>query len=82
MGTVSAAPGSHPEPSPAEAVRLIPCPVCHAAPGLACLTAGDHMARYVDAYTAGLVDREVMARVFSVVLVITRGAVVAPAVAA
>jgi hypothetical protein len=39
----------------AQAARARPCPLCQATPGTPCRAkpTGDHLARYLDAYTAG-----------------------------
>ena len=48
------------------------CPLCEAAPGAACQAepSGDHLARYLDAYTAGQLTREFMAAVLGELVVV------------
>ena len=48
------------------------CPLCEAAPGTACQArpSGDHLARYLDAYTAGQLTREFMAAVLGELVVV------------
>ena len=42
-------------PTAAQAARAHHCPLCETPPGVPCQAkkAGDHLARYLDAYTAG-----------------------------
>ena len=60
--------------SEAQAARARQCPLCPARPGVPCQAkpAGDHLARYLDAYTAGALSRAYMAAVVGELVVITR----------
>jgi hypothetical protein len=62
----------------AQATRCRQCPLCRAGPGVPCQAkpAGDHLARYLDAYSAGQLTREYMAAVLDELVVITRWRVV------
>ena len=55
------------------------CPLCEAAPGEPCQPkpAADHLARYLDAYTAGHLARRDMAMVLGELVVIDVCAVIA-----
>jgi hypothetical protein len=66
-------------PTAAQAARGRRCPLCGAKPHRPCQRkpAGDHLARYLDAYTAGQLTRAYMARVLGELVVITRRAVIA-----
>jgi hypothetical protein len=69
-----------PRPFPAaRAAHARPCPLCQAPPGTPCQAkpSGDHLARYLDAYTAGELTRAYMAAVLGELVVITHGAIVA-----
>jgi hypothetical protein len=57
-----------------QAARARQCPLCEAEPGTPCQAkpAGDHLARYLDAYTAGQLTRDYMRRVVGELVVITR----------
>jgi hypothetical protein len=46
----------------AQAARARQCPLCQSAPGAPCQRkpAGDHLARYLDAYTSGALTRAYM----------------------
>jgi hypothetical protein len=57
-----------------EAARTRQCALCQVPPGTPCQAKpdGDHLARYLDAYTAGQLSREYMAAVLSELVVITR----------
>ena len=48
------------------------CPLCEAQPGTACrlIPSGDHLARYLDAYTAGQLTRDFMAAVLGELVVV------------
>ena len=48
------------------------CPLCEAVPGVPCQLrpSGDHLARYLDAYTAGQLTREFMAAVLGELVVV------------
>ena len=54
------------------------CPLCEALPGTPCQgkPQSDHLARYLDAYTAGQLTREYMARVLAELVVIARWRIV------
>jgi hypothetical protein len=64
--------------APALAARSRQCPLCEAAPGAPCQAkpAGDHLARYLDAYTAGELSRAYMAAVLGELVILTRWRVV------
>lgn len=63
------------------AVRDRRCPLCDAVPGDPCQPkpVGDHLARYLDAYTAGQLTREYMARTLGELVVIDVASTVIPA---
>jgi hypothetical protein len=65
-------------PTVAQAARARPCPLCEAAPGTPCQRkpAGDHLARYLDAYTAGQLTRAYMAALVGELVVIDRAVIV------
>ena len=72
---------NHTIPQPltaAQAARDRKCPLCGAKPHRPCQRKphGDHLARYLDAYTAGQLTRAYMAQVLGELVVITRQAVV------
>lgn len=48
------------------------CPLCLAAPGRPCQPkpSGDHLARYLDAYTAGALTREYMSVILAEIVVV------------
>ena len=62
----------------AQATRFRQCPLCRAGPGVPCQAkpAGDHLARYLDAYTAGHLTRAYMAAVVGELVVIAHSAIV------
>jgi hypothetical protein len=62
----------------AQAARARQCPLCEAPPGVPCQAKppGDHLARYLDAYTAGELTRAYMAAVLGELVVIDRAVVV------
>jgi len=62
----------------AQAARARPCPLCEAPPGAPCQRkpAGDHLARFLDAYTAGQLTRACMAAVVGELVVIDRSVIV------
>ena len=62
----------------AQAARCRQCPLCRAGPGLPCQAkpAGDHLARYLDAYTAGELSREYTAAVLGELVVIAAHVIV------
>jgi hypothetical protein len=66
----------------AQAARARQCPLCPAPPGVPCQRKppGDHLARYLDAYTAAQLSRAYLAAVVGELVVIDR-AVMIPAVA-
>ena len=70
-------------PSPVEAARVLPCPLCWAAPVTPCQRGpeADHLGRYLDAYANGAISRRDMAAVFDAAEVISKWRLVAPAVA-
>lgn len=57
------------------------CPLCAALPGHPCQAepAASHLARWLDAYTAGHLTREYMARVVGELVVLDPGSTVIPA---
>jgi len=61
-----------------QAARARQCPLCQAAPGTPCQAKppGDHLARYLDAYTAGQLTRAYTAAVLGELVVITRSTIV------
>ena len=65
-------------PTAAEAARARHCPLCEAPPGAPCQAKppGDHLARYLDAYTAGQLTRAYMAAVVGELVVIDRAVIV------
>ena len=65
----------HPStPTAPQAARARRCPLCQAAPSIPCQAApaADHLARYLDALTAGQLTRAYMAAVVGELVVITR----------
>ena len=66
-------------PTEAQAARARRCPLCETPPGVPCQAkpAGDHLARYLDAYTAGQLSRAYMAAVVGELVVIDRAVIVA-----
>src|SRR6266516_5902831 len=62
----------------AQAARARQCPLCQSAPGTPCQSkpAGDHLARYLDAYTAGQLTRTYMRAVVGELVVIDRAVMV------
>jgi hypothetical protein len=62
----------------AQAARARRCPLCQAPPGTPCQRKppGDHLARYLDAYTAGQLTREYMAAVVGELVVIAAHVIV------
>ena len=67
-----------PQVPAAAAVRDRACPLCDTPPGQPCQPkpAGDHLARYLDAYTAGQLTRRYMAMTLGELIVIDACAVV------
>ena len=65
-------------PTEAQAARARRCPLCEAQPGTPCQVKpdGDHLARYLDAYTAGKLSRAYMAAVVDELVVIDRAVIV------
>jgi len=61
-----------------QAARDRQCPLCDTPPGQPCQPkpAGDHLARYLDAYTAGKLTRAYMAAVVGELVVITHGQII------
>ena len=62
----------------AQAARARRCPLCQAPPGTACQgkPSGDHLARYLDAYTTGQVSLVYLAAVLGELVVFTRESIV------
>jgi len=62
----------------AQAARARRCPLCETAPGVPgqAKPTGDHLARYLDAYTAGQLSRAYMRAVVGELVVIDRAAIV------
>jgi hypothetical protein len=62
----------------AQAARARHCPLCETPPGVPCQAKppGDHLARYLDAYTAGQLTRAYMAAVVGELVVIDRAVIV------
>ena len=62
----------------APAVRTRQCPLCETPPGEACQPkpSGDHLARYLDAYTAGHLTKAYMAMVLGELVVLDGCAVI------
>jgi hypothetical protein len=65
-------------PSPAQAARARQCPLCEAAANRPCQAKppADHLARYLDAYTAGQLTRAYMARTVGELVVIHHAAII------
>ena len=65
-------------PTEAQAARSRQCPLCETPPGTPCQAkpAGDHLARYLDAYTAGQLTRTYMRAVIGELVVIDRAVIV------
>ena len=63
------------------AVRARQCPLCDAQPGDPCQAkpAGDHLARWLDGYTAGQLSKAYMARTVGELVVIDAASTVIPA---
>ena len=61
-----------------QAARGRLCPLCDAPPGEPCQLkpAGDHLARYLDAYTAGKLSRTYLAMVLAELVVIADAAII------
>ena len=62
----------------AQAARARRCPLCRTAPGTPCEAkpAGDHLARYLDAYVAGKLSRAYLRAVVGELVVIDRCVIV------
>jgi len=62
----------------AQAARARPCPLCEAAPGAPCQRKppSDHLARYLDAYTASQLTRAYLAAVVGELVAIDRAVIV------
>ena len=60
------------------AARARKCPLCDASPGEPCQAkpAGDHLARYLDAYTAGQCSRAYLTMVLAELVVIAPSVVI------
>jgi hypothetical protein len=65
----------------AAAVGARTCPLCDALPGEPCQAAprGEHLARYLDAYTAGQLSKPYMAMALGELVVIDVASTVVPA---
>ena len=65
-------------PSPAQAARARQCPLCWAQSGTPCQRKpeGDHLARYLDAYTAGQCSRAYLTMVLAELVVIAPSVVI------
>jgi hypothetical protein len=61
-----------------DSARARQCPLCQARPGIPCQPKpqGDHLARYLDAYTAGQLSRAYMRVVVGELVVIDRAVIV------
>ena len=61
-----------------QVARARQCPLCDAAPGTPCQPRppGDHLARYLDAWTAGRLSRPYMLAVLGELVVIHHAAIV------
>jgi hypothetical protein len=64
--------------TPERAARARQCGLCQVPPGTPCQVKpeGDHLARYLDAYTAGRLTRAYLAAVLGELVVITRRQVI------
>ena len=64
--------------TPTREARARQCPLCQAPGGTPCQRKpdGDHLARYLDAYTAGQLTRAYLAMVLGELVVFTRSAIV------
>jgi hypothetical protein len=64
--------------APEQAARGRRCPLCQVPPGTPCQAKpeGDHLARYLDAYTAGQLTREYLTTVLAELVVIARWRIV------
>lgn len=62
----------------AEAARARTCPLCLSLPGTPCQAEppGDHLARYLDSYTAGRLSLAYMAEVLGELVVITHSQII------
>ena len=62
----------------AQAARARRCPLCQCPPGTACQgkPSGDHLARYLDAYTTGQLYLVYLATVLGELVVFTRQSIV------
>ena len=69
---------AHPALTEAQAARARRCPLCEALPGVPCQAkpTGDHLARYLDAYTAGQLTRAYLGAVLAELVVITHATIV------
>jgi hypothetical protein len=61
-----------------QAARACPCPLCETPAGEPCQAkpAGNHLARYLDVYTAGRLPRAYMAAVVGELVVVDRAVIV------
>jgi hypothetical protein len=64
--------------TPTQAARARQCPLCQVPPGTPCQDKpeGDHLARYLDAYTAGQLSRAYLAMVLGELVVITHSTII------
>ena len=62
--------------APPDGVRGLTCSLCLAVPGSPCRPAGDHLARWLRAYAAGLVTRDELAAVIRALVVITKWCII------
>ncbi len=67
---------AHPAGPAAAIVRAEPCHLCRAAPGAACTSSGDHLARWLGAHAARRISREQLTGVIACLVVITRWRVI------
>ena len=69
-------PGVAGAPDPAAVVRRRPCWLCHARPGKPCTDRGDHLGRWLAAYTDRAISRDDLGQVITRLIVITKWCVV------
>ncbi len=73
---IRAAQGQAGAPDPAVAVRQRPCWLCHARPDKPCTDRGDHLGRWLAAYTDRAISRDDLGQVITRLIVITKWCVV------
>jgi hypothetical protein len=68
----------HQVPAEAQAARARQCPLCWAQAGTPCQRKpeGDHLARFLDAYTAGKLSRAYLTMVLAELVVITHSTII------